>query len=445
MSIEEAGLGVEFQSGDAFYDHILNDLFLPAVADTVITPNTLLERLPRDRERVEGKNVVFPIHIGRNIGVNAIAAGGDLPDPGQQDYDNYSFPVRHLYGRVKFDGITADASRTQMAAWLKSMESEVKGLGIDMSRYKQRSYHLDGSGVLGETESWTGALTTVPLQIVSIWPESTAAQCPELNAAKYLKVGMRIAFVSATAVGGNSVGDLGDIRTITAVDRTLGAETITIASSTNGGLNAGNDYFIVLISNDDAGAVIGDSSYNVDPMGIMGIVDDGNPNPGNLQNIDATVAANEWHRATVLTAAADRALTLALMDEAFTTAMETGDAAPTALITSFGITRRYAALLLADRRYVGTTEYDGGYKALDYNGAPVIADRDSVNNRIYFLHEPDLRIYVLSDPQWMSKDGSIYHRIENKDAYQATMYCRETMGTDVRDKHVLLAAISEVL
>ena len=114
-------------------------------------------------------------------------------------------------------------------------------------------------------------------------------------------------------------------------------------------------------------------------------------------------------------------------------------------MTSFGITRRYAQLLLADRRYVGTTEYDGGYKALDYNGAPVIADRDCVNNRIYFLHEPDLRIYVLSDPQWMNKDGSIYHRLENKDAYQATLYCRETMGTDVRDKHVLLAAISEVL
>ena len=444
MSIEESGHGVEFASGDAFYDHILNDLFLPAVADTVITPNTLLERLPRDRERVEGKNVVFPIHIGRNIGVNAIAAGGDLPDPGQQDYDNYSFPVRHVYGRVKFDGITADASKTQMAAWLKAIESEVRGLGIDMSRYKQRSCHLDGSGILGETETWAGALTIVPLQLASHWPESTLAQCPELNAAKYLRVGMRIAFVSSTAVG-QSVGDLGDIRTITAVDRTLGSETITIASSTHGGGATGNDWFIVPISNNDAGAVIGDSAYNVDPMGIMGIVDDGNPNPGNLQNIDATVAANEWHRATVQTAAADRALTLALMDEAFTTAMETGDAAPTALMTSFGITRRYAALLLADRRYVGTTEYDGGYKALDYNGAPVIADRDSLNNRIYFLHEPDLRIYVLSDPQWMNKDGSIYHRIENKDAYQATLYCRETMGTDVRDKHVLLAAISEVL
>ena len=444
MAITDAGLGVEFVSGDAFFDFVLNDLFLPAVADTVITPNTLLERLPRDRERVEGKNVVFPIHIGRNVGVNAIAAGGDLPDPGQQDYNQYSFPVRHVYGRVLFDGISADASRTQMASWLKAIESEVKGLGTDLARYKQRAYHLEGSGIIGETEAWTGAQTTIALDIPSVWPESTVAQCPELNAAKFIRVGQRVAFVAASAGGGTSVGDLGDIVSITAVTRTLGSEDITWVGAETPA-DAGLLWWIVQISNDDAGAVIGDSAYNVDPMGIAGIVDDGNPNNGNLQNIDATVAANEWHRSTVLSNATDRPLTLALMDEAFTTAMETGDAAPTALFTSFGITRRYAALMIAFRRYVGTTEYDGGYKALDYNGVPVIADRDCLNCRIYFLHEPDLRVYVLSDPQWMNKDGSIYHRLADKDAYQATLYCRETMGTDVRDKHVLLAAISEVL
>jgi hypothetical protein len=203
------------------------------------------------------------------------------------------------------------------------------------------------------------------------------------------------------------------------------------------------DWWIVLCSNDDSGITVADTAYKNDPMGIMGIVDDGNPHSGNMQNIDATAVANEWHRSTVQTAAEDRPLTLALMDTAFTTAMETGDAAPTSLYTTFGITRAYATLLLAQRRFIGTTEYDGGYKALDYNGVPMIADRDCANNRIYFLHEPDLRIYVLSDPQWMNKDGAIYHRIENKDAYQATLYCRETMGTDVRDKHVLLAAIEE--
>ncbi|MCH7952741.1 MAG: phage major capsid protein, partial [Chloroflexi bacterium] len=203
------------------------------------------------------------------------------------------------------------------------------------------------------------------------------------------------------------------------------------------------DFWMVLVSNDDAGLVVGDSGYNVDPMGIAGIVDDGNPNNGDFQNIDATLAANDFHRSNMFTNAPARALTVNLMDQAFTGAMEIGDAAPTVLIGSFGMAREYARLLLLQRQFIGTTEYDGGYKALDYNGVPVIADRDCLHNRFYFLHEPDLRIYVMSDPQWMNKDGSIYHRIPNKDAYQATLYCRETMGSDVRDKHALLAAITE--
>lgn len=446
MAITDAG-GVEYTSGDAFYDYILNDIFLPAVADTVITPNTLLERLPRDKERVEGKNVVFPIHIGRNIGVNSIAAGGDLPDPGQQDYDQYSFGLKHLYGRIKFDGVSADASRTQMAAWLKAIESEVRGLGIDMSRYKQRAYHGNGMGVVGQINGPTAA-TDQTLADQTDLPETSATISPDFNRAKYLRVGQRLGLVSLTAVGGNTVGQIYDIRTVGSVDRTLGSEevTFTVALSANGGGAAGNNYGLVLISNDSG--VAADSSYNNEPMGIAGIVDDGNPgNSTSFQGIDATDLANDWHRATVQSSGTARDLTINLMDKAFTTAMETGDAAPTALVTSFGVARKYASLLLAERRYMQTgtaSDLDGGYKALDYNGVPMIADRDCLNNRIYFLHEPDLRIYVLSDPQWMNKDGSIYHRLPDKDAYQATMYCRETMGTDVRDKHVLLAAINEV-
>ena len=447
MAISDSN-GVEFASSDPFYDYILNDIFLPAVADTVITPNTLLERLPRDKERVEGKNVVFPVHVGRNIGVNAIAAGGDLPDPGQQDYDQYSFGIKHIYGRVKFDGVSADASRTQMAAWLKAIESEVRGLGIDMSRYKQRASHLNGTGVLAKTAAHgSGAVTTLALEPPTLWPEATAGAAPDINHAKYLKVGMRIAFVSDTSANSQTQYAMAadSIRTITGITRTAGSEAITFASWDP--VNDGNNWNIVLAGNADAGFTLADTAFENDPMGIAGIVDDGNPGRAtSFQGINATDAANDWHRSTVLTAGSARALTIALMDEAFTTAMETGDAAPTALVTSFGVARKYAALLLSERRYNtsgGAMDLDGGYTALDYNGVPVIADRDCLNNRIYFLHEPDLRMYVLSDPQWMNKDGSIYHRLENKDAYQATMYCRETMGTDVRDKHVLLAAIDE--
>ena len=46
MVIADSGLGVEFLSGQAFFDSILNDNFLPYVADTIIDPNVLYNRIP---------------------------------------------------------------------------------------------------------------------------------------------------------------------------------------------------------------------------------------------------------------------------------------------------------------------------------------------------------------------------------------------------------------
>ena len=56
--IDASAGGVTYGTGD-YYTRILQDLFLPVVADTVIYPNTRLKRLPRNSTRVQGKNVVF--------------------------------------------------------------------------------------------------------------------------------------------------------------------------------------------------------------------------------------------------------------------------------------------------------------------------------------------------------------------------------------------------
>lgn len=451
MAIEDSGLGVEFNSSDEFFNFILNDLFLPALADTVITPNTLLERLPRDHERVEGKNVVFPIHTDRNLGVNSIAPGGQLPDPGKQGYNQYSFAVAHTYGRIKFDGVSADASRTQMASWLKAVESEVRGLGLDLSRYKQRAYNNDGSGILARSAgNEAGATTTIDLIANPHVEHSGLTAMPDFNPTKFLRVGMVIGLVAATAAGTTLVGAL---RAVATIDAITDSDTIGVTLVADMNADATQIYIVLASSLDLAtgatatASAAADTAYLNDPMGIAGILSDANPLTGDFQGIDATDAANNWHRATILQAptvpGTPEPLTLPIMDKAFTDAMEIGDAAPTVVFGSFGMARAYAALLLGQRRYVGTTNYDGGYGALEYNGVPLIADRDSYGNRLAFMHEPDLRVYVMTEPNWMSKDGSIYHRIPNRDAYQATLYCRETLGSDVRDKHVLQTEMLE--
>jgi hypothetical protein len=436
--IESSTGGITYGSGD-FYTYILNDLFLPTMADTVIYPNALLKRLPRDSTRVEGKNVVFPIHTDDSLGVAALGGDGLLPEAGTEAYLRYSFGVKHLYVRMKFDGITMDATRTQLASWLKVVESEAKGKANILARQRQRMYHNDGSGRYAEIAAGGGvgaAISAAASYNVVIPQDIESASTCTSTATRFLKLGQIVAIVSAD---GATIRGTGIIDVITAT-------TIEFSSvnAQTGNVTAGD--YVVSASQSGVTVAAKDIGWRNEPMGLAGILQDsdlysGSGAPLDFQGIDG---ANTWHRANVLSnGGVLRPLTLSLMDQAWTRSIEIGDAVPTVVWASFPLVRAYADLLIADRRFVGTRTFDGGYDALDYNGVPLLADRDMYNNRLYMPDETDMRMYVMSDPTWMNFDGSIYHRLTDKDAYQATMYCRETMGVDTRDRHTIVTDIAE--
>jgi len=437
--IETTSGGVSYGTGD-YYNYILQNLFLPSMADAVIYPNTLLKRLPRDSTRVEGKNVVFPIHYDDANGVVSIGADGLLPEPDSEKFAQYAFPVKHTYVRMKFDGISRDASKTQIASWLKIVESEAKAKSLILARQKQRMCWEDGSGRLCEVLSRSGpGVYNVRLN----QDIDGAATCTTV-ATRHIKVGQLVAIVDHDT--GPTLRAVGRVASKTATQITL-----DIAGSyavDEGGGNPAVDDWVVSLSQfiSVAGTnLLKDTAYQNEPQGLMGLVADINPadgTPTGFQGIDAL--ANDWHRANVLSNSnVLRPLTTKLMDLAWTTGIEIGDAVPSVLYGSFAMVREYADLLVSQRYFQGTMSFDGGYDAVPYNGVPFFADRDSYNNQIVFLDETDIRSYVMSDPTWMDMDGSIYHRVSDKDAYQATLYERCTLGLDERHRHTKVVDIQE--
>lgn len=439
--IETATGGVTYGTGD-YYNYILNNLFLPSMADAVIYPNTLLKRLPRDSTRVEGKNVVFPIHYDDANGVVSIGADGLLPEPDSEKFAQYSFPVKHTYVRMKFDGISRDASRTQIASWLKIVESEAKAKSLIMARAKQRMAWEDGSGRLAEIATY-GSPGVYTCQLnQDIDGSTTCVTSPT----RHLKVGKLVAIVSPAGV----LRAIGKVESKTAVGALVLETSGSYTVEESGTVPATGDWIVSLsqfLTIATLNAAV-DTAYLNEPMGIMGIVADANAplvgTPGTFQGIDSEIAGNDWHQANVLSNSnVLRPLTTKLMDLAWTTGIEIGDAVPTVLYGSFPMVREYADLLVSQRYFQGTMSFDGGYDAVPYNGVPFFADRDSYNNQITFLDETDIRSYVMSDPQWMDMDGSIYHRVTDKDAYQATMFERCTIGNDERHRHTKVVDIQE--
>jgi hypothetical protein len=67
-------------------------------------------------------------------------------------------------------------------------------------------------------------------------------------------------------------------------------------------------------------------------------------------------------------------------------------------------------------------EIEGGFKALSYNGIPIVADRFCQTGMMYFFNTENIKLYQLGDWQWMEgDDGKILHQLPGKPVYTATL------------------------
>lgn len=440
--IDASAGGVVYGTGD-YYTRILQDLFLPVVADTVIYPNTRLKRLPRNSTRVQGKNVVFPIHTEDASGVVSLGAGGTLPEPDTEKFNQYSFGIRHIYGRMKFDGITSDANDSAIASWLDIVMNEMQAKAKLLARQRQRMYSSDGSGVLARVTVNGTTLTLAP----HTWLPGYTTMSDLANNRFFKPNQIIVALNSTTFVptAAFRVGVRQGSNQITTLDATGAAGTFAGTVGVGDLLVTGNVVGTAIGASGDYKAP--DIGFKNEPMGIRGILADTNPvHDTFFQGVDAAAGANDWHRATILSnSGVQRPITVDLLDEAVMTVVEKSDSVPTAIFGDFKQIRKVAALILPDRRFntTGTPiDFELGYGDLTIHGIPFFADRDCFSNSLEFIDETDLKLYVMKEMTWMDKDGAIYQRLLDKDEYQATFYCRETMGCDVRDKHLLITDLA---
>ena len=67
-------------------------------------------------------------------------------------------------------------------------------------------------------------------------------------------------------------------------------------------------------------------------------------------------------------------------------------------------------------------ELNGGYKAISYNGIPVVADRFVEDGEMLFLNTKDFTLHQLCDWEWLQgDDGKILKQNSNYATYSATL------------------------
>ena len=383
-------------------DAILKNQYIGPIRDQLNNSSVLYSRLEKNSDSVVGKNFTIPLHYGRNEGVGARGEGTALPTAGNQAYKECIVPMRYQYGRIRLTGPTMKAARSNEGAFIRAVDSEMRGLEKDMKASMNRQAFGDGTGLLATVAASGSGTSTVVV-------DSTAK----------LRVGMPIDIIvkttgAATAgVAGTSVASITDTTTFTITDTLAGSPAAT--------------YGVYIAG-----------SRNNEMMGLSGIVS----TTATLQGLD--VANYPWWKATVLAnSGSNRAISDTLLQTAIDTLEANSSGMCTAMYTSFGVRRAYQALLTATKQLVNTQELKGGYKAITYNDLPIIADKDAPANKIFVVDEDELQVFRLGDFDWMQDDGAILSRVSGYDAYEAVLYVYQELGTTMRNAHVLIGDITE--
>ena len=381
-------------------DSILKNQYIGPLREQVNYDVVLLDLLDKDEESVVGKNFTIPLHVGGNEGIASVAEGGTLPAAGNQQYKEVIVPQRYIYSTIELTGPTIKATKSNAGAFVRAIDSEMKGAAKDFKRQLNRMFWGDGAGILSVTGTTTASTTVV------------------VAGTKYIRPGMVIDVLVASS-GATGTGAVG--RTVLSV---ASATTFVISGAA--------------ITTDNTYAVYLGGSRNIEVMGLAGIVSA----TSTLQGLDP--ATYSWWAASVLAnAGTPRAITEALMQTGMDTTETASDGTVKAILTSFGVRRAYQALLTTKRQYENTMDLKGGKKALDYNGLPLIADKDAPAGKMFFLDTDYLKVYQLSDIDWMQEDGAILSRVAGKDAYGATLYRYLELGCSSRNSQTLLSDITE--
>ncbi|HEY6022291.1 MAG TPA: phage major capsid protein [Candidatus Paceibacterota bacterium] len=405
---------------------ILKEVYEGTTREQLNNDVTALRRIEKTSEgvtsEVGGKYVTFPIHVKRNAGIGARAEGEVLPTAGNQGLNAARVNLKYLYGAVRLTGQTFELANSNFQAFASALDTEMTGMRNDLAKDLNRQVFGAANAVLAVASAGgTGSAGANPFNVLAV------------VGAQYLEPGQIVDVYDTTQATLKA-----SARTIVSVNYATGAviydggAVTTIATdvmvrSGNGNLGVGGT----------------GSAGQREVTGFAAIVNNTtlyNINPGTEPKWQGVVAAN---------GGTNRALSEGLMIQQVDAVRQNGGKV-SVIFTNLGVRRAYFNLLTQQRRFSNTMEFEGGFTGLafttDQGDLPVVVDVDCQYNTMYFLDEKNIKVYRAADWEFMNRDGSNWQRVVsggNVDAYDATLYSYQEIGTHRRNGHAVLKDITE--
>jgi hypothetical protein len=362
-----------------------------------------------------GKEAIFDTHIGRNHGIGARGVREKLPVAGAQKYKQAHLYLKNLYGAIEVDGQLFEQAADNYNAFINVVDNEMKGLKKDLSRDLNRQIYGDGTGTLGVVKT----------------TDSSADTSVDFVDAHWIEPGMVVDLLAGT--------DLVD-----------GTPTVLYAGIIVESVNETTD---VVIFNTAVAVTAGDiivrgsnttNSFNKELTGLAKIVASGN----SLHDINgATEQAWNSTVETLGTVGTPGTLTeLALINLVQKVDKQGGDV--DVFLASPGVYNAYWNLLQGFRQFTNGAGLTGGQRSFTFEalGKPIkfVSDYAAPKGTLYALTSNELVINRKRDWAFMDRDGSMWSRVADTDAYEARIFQYSEIGTYRRNAHAKLSNIAEL-
>ena len=358
-------------------DNALKSFYLGAVSDQLNkSVNPLLAQIKQTTADIWGKDVRRVVRYGVNGGIGAGTEEGNLPTAGGNHYAQFVSTLKNLFGTIEISDKAIRSSTTNEGAFVNLLNDEMEGLIQSSSFNFGRMLFGDGTGTLATVSGISSGVITV-------------------DSVKNIAEGMIVDFVDAA--GNILVGG----RTVTKVDRK--GKKVTVNGTALTSTNVPNNSRIVI-----------QNSNGLELTGLGAIFSDS----ATLYGVNR--ADHDWMNPYKQTSVGTISETK--IQTAIDYLEEVSGSKVNFIVCSWGVKRALAEQLSTYKRMVDTVDLEGGYKAMSFNGIPVVADRFCPDGTMYLLNTNDFCLHQLCDWQWLEgEDGKVLKQIAGKPVYTATL------------------------
>ncbi len=361
-------------------DSALKTLYLGVVSEQLNTEcNPLLSKIKQTTQDVWGKEIRRVASYGVNGGVGAGTEDGNLPVSAGNNYEQFICTLKNLYGTIEISDKAMRASENDAGAFVNLLNAEMEGLVKAASFNFGRMLFGDGSG-----------------KLCAVMEATTSGNVIEVDDLTNLVEGMMVEIYDDS---GNVMSNIG-VRRIINIDR---KDYLVTLSGPN---------IAVSIPEDATLYVQGSKDQEITGLGAIF------KKTGTLYGLDR--ATHKWLVPYMKENVG--VFSEGIIQEAIDYVEQTAGGSVNFIICSPGVRRAYLNWLRTYKRSVNTLDLENGFKAISYNGIPVVVDRFCPKGKMFLLNTDDFALHQLCDWKWLEgEDGKVIKQIAGKPTYSATL------------------------